>query len=343
MYYIVFDLEWNMAGFRNRVAEHVKKAMPFEIIEIGAIKLDGELREVDRFSIWIKPVVYTILDKHVAAVTKRFPESLEQGVSFQEGVERFYRWAAEAPSSNGSGPRPLPGMPEDVVQQAEAAKYIFATWSNSDSGPLRDNMRYHGMDARLPARVLDVQRLFAAVANEGTSQQRSLAYALEFLEIEQNDDLHLSLHDAIYTSKILQSLRQRMRAVLADPPVDDQPDWFMRMEKLPGYQLADWLWAYSYDPNLIYQLREVLDASPSLEEALEQAKSRALICPDCGDELIEKSSWKQGKSSKVAKSWTIRLQCPQHGAISGQLRVRRDKNGVWHGRLQQRIERPYEL
>ena len=35
MHYIVFDLEWNIAGHANKVDPAVKAAIPFEIIEIG--------------------------------------------------------------------------------------------------------------------------------------------------------------------------------------------------------------------------------------------------------------------------------------------------------------------
>ncbi len=38
MNYIVFDLEWNQGNCRKKESDH--EEIPFEIIEIGAIKLD---------------------------------------------------------------------------------------------------------------------------------------------------------------------------------------------------------------------------------------------------------------------------------------------------------------
>ena len=37
MNYVVLDLEWNQA---NGITEHEVPAIPFEIVEIGAVKLD---------------------------------------------------------------------------------------------------------------------------------------------------------------------------------------------------------------------------------------------------------------------------------------------------------------
>ncbi len=46
MNYIVFDLEWNQCPYGK---EKEEKRLPFEILEIGAIKLNRNLQELDRF------------------------------------------------------------------------------------------------------------------------------------------------------------------------------------------------------------------------------------------------------------------------------------------------------
>lgn len=61
MRYIVFDLEWNQ-GYSSK--EESEKPLPFEIIEIGAVKLDENLNVIDSFHRIIKPVVYTELFKY---------------------------------------------------------------------------------------------------------------------------------------------------------------------------------------------------------------------------------------------------------------------------------------
>ena len=55
MNYIVFDLEWNQAP-AGRGRPNPK--LPFEILEIGAVKLNSRLRTVGEFHETIKPLVY---------------------------------------------------------------------------------------------------------------------------------------------------------------------------------------------------------------------------------------------------------------------------------------------
>ena len=55
MEYIVLDLEWNQS---NTGKEDAVEKLPFEIIEIGAIKLNNERVMVSEFNELIKPQVY---------------------------------------------------------------------------------------------------------------------------------------------------------------------------------------------------------------------------------------------------------------------------------------------
>ena len=55
MNYIVFDLEWNQGIAGKRESSH--EEIPFEIIEIGAIKLDKRKNIIGQFQKIIKPSV----------------------------------------------------------------------------------------------------------------------------------------------------------------------------------------------------------------------------------------------------------------------------------------------
>ena len=55
MNYIVFDLEWNQCPYGK---EKENKKLPFEIIEIGAVKLDENRNVIDSFQEIVKPAVY---------------------------------------------------------------------------------------------------------------------------------------------------------------------------------------------------------------------------------------------------------------------------------------------
>ena len=46
MNYIVFDLEWNQCPYGK---EQENERIPFEIIEIGAVKLDSDKKIIDEY------------------------------------------------------------------------------------------------------------------------------------------------------------------------------------------------------------------------------------------------------------------------------------------------------
>ena len=57
--YIVFDLEWNQSSDVQNADENLN----FEIIEIGAVKMNADRIMVGEFSTLIKPKVYKELHK----------------------------------------------------------------------------------------------------------------------------------------------------------------------------------------------------------------------------------------------------------------------------------------
>ena len=52
MEYIVVDFEWNQSSYGKGTG---KKNLPFEIIEIGAVKLDEDRHIIDTFEAVIHP------------------------------------------------------------------------------------------------------------------------------------------------------------------------------------------------------------------------------------------------------------------------------------------------
>jgi inhibitor of KinA sporulation pathway (predicted exonuclease) len=182
MNYIVFDLEWNIAGRANKVDPEDAKAMPFEIIEIGAVKLDDTFEVISRFSVTIRPRLYPILSGHVAAVTKRMQQSLRYGLLFPDAARDFLQWCG--------------------------SDYLFCTWSESDTSVLKQNLAFYGIPDRLEAKCLDVQYLFDQVV-EQADVQRSIEYAVDFLRLNKSKPFHQAVQDAWYTGRILQSIAQQ--------------------------------------------------------------------------------------------------------------------------------------
>ena len=133
MNYIVFDLEWNQSPGGKRWSN---SRLPFEIIEIGAIKLNEEKEIVDSFQRLIKPQVYNWIHDSIHEVIHMNYKDLQNGTLFPQAITEFLEWCGE--------------------------EYIFFTWGNQDVMELQRNMKYYGKLSLLkgPVTYYDVQKLF---------------------------------------------------------------------------------------------------------------------------------------------------------------------------------------
>lgn len=178
MNYIIMDLEWNQS---NTGTEKEVRELPFEIIEIGAIKLNKDHKMIDEFSELIKPVVYKEMHHITRKLIHLQIEELEKGRPFPEVMGQFLNWCGE--------------------------DYIFCTWGPLDLTELQRNIRFYGMKPLCdrPMAFLDVQKLFSIVY-EDSKTRRALEYAVDFLEMEKDIPFHRAFSDAYYTAKILAGL-----------------------------------------------------------------------------------------------------------------------------------------
>lgn len=194
MNYIVLDLEWNQGnGTSNREAA----AIPFEIVEIGAVRLDsaGERspsagRDCAEFSRLVKPAVYHEMNQITGRLIHLRMKELKKGSPFPAVAEDFFRWCGEE-------------------------EYRFCSWGNSDLTELQRNMEYYHMPplADGPLAYLDVQKLFSIAFEDGKSR-KALEYAVDFLQLEKDIPFHRALSDAHYTAKILTRILREKPQVL---------------------------------------------------------------------------------------------------------------------------------
>lgn len=181
MNYIILDLEWNQGGAK----EENNRELPFEIIEIGAIKLNNERKKTDEFSGLIKPQIYHEMHYVTKKLIHLQMEQLENGKPFPEIMEKFRKWWGD--------------------------DYIFCTWGPLDLVELQRNIRYYRLEpiADRPFRFLDAQKLFS-IGCEDSKTRRSLEYAIDFLHIEKDIPFHRALSDAHYTAKVLEHLNKEV-------------------------------------------------------------------------------------------------------------------------------------
>ena len=181
MNYIVFDLEWNQSPGGKRWSN---SRLPFEIIEIGAIKLNEEKEIVDSFQRLIKPQVYNWIHDSIHEVIHMNYKDLQNGTLFPQAITEFLEWCGE--------------------------EYIFFTWGNQDVMELQRNMKYYGKLSLLkgPVTYYDVQKLFA-IRYEENDERRALEFAADKMGVEKKMDFHRALGDAYYTACILQKIEDK--------------------------------------------------------------------------------------------------------------------------------------
>ena len=117
MNYIVFDLEWNQGIAGKRESSH--EEIPFEIIEIGAIKLDKRKNIIGQFQKIIKPSVYKKMPDIIEDMLHVDMKELKAGTPFPEAAEEFLAWCGE--------------------------DFIFCSWGSLDLLELQRNMKYYQM------------------------------------------------------------------------------------------------------------------------------------------------------------------------------------------------------
>lgn len=284
MSFVVFDLEWNSAAPGKAGVSENHPELPFEIIEIGAVKLSAEVKPVATFTANVRPQVYKKLNKYIARVTRRSQASLSQGDPFPLAVSKFIDFCGN-----------------DV---------ILASWGVSDPQVLKQNIDYHHLDTSFFNQALNLQVLFAHMAEGGqNSQQRSIEYALEFLDIETDLSFHNALNDARYAGRILNALllknkteaerKATLRPYLYDP--------FLQREK-------SWQTAVAAGRNAEATIRE-----------------QEFICPACQRHLTTDEAI---ISTKKQKRWSWRLNCEKHGRLNCAISRRRyEGKDIYHFKL----------
>lgn len=186
MNYIVFDLEWNQSSGEQKEVPGI----PFEIIEIGAVKLNDTGVMIGEFNQLIKPSVYREMNKVTGRLIHIKMQELEQGKPFPMAAHAFLEWCGE----------------ED---------YMFCTWGNLDLTEFQRNMRFFNMTpiSDGPIAFLDVQKLFSLAYEDGRTR-RALENAVDFVQMEKDVPFHRAFSDAHYTAKLLAQIAERHPEVL---------------------------------------------------------------------------------------------------------------------------------
>ncbi|MGE5677447.1 MAG: exonuclease domain-containing protein [Pseudomonadota bacterium] len=181
MSYIVFDLEFNQAWDLEEGSSKIVAGCPFEIIQIGALKLDDQLKEVSGFNRLVKPELYTELHPFVEKFTGITSESLESAAAFREVYEEFLEFADK--------------------------ESILCVWGISDIKELLRNIGYHHLDpSAVPKKYINIQHYASGCLSCPKGTSVGLRNAVELLGIPIKGSFHDAFNDALYTAEVFRCI-----------------------------------------------------------------------------------------------------------------------------------------
>ncbi len=178
MNYIVLDLEWNQGTKKKQASEELQ----FEIIEIGAVKLNERFEVVGEFGELIRPSIYRHMHHIIKEITHVSTGDLREARTFPEVADDFFAWCGE-----------------DVM---------CCTWGSQDLTEFQRNLDYYGMEGYLPWPLYyyDVQKLYSIMFDDG-KKRKSLETAIVERKIPEDIPFHRALNDTKYTARIMRLFR----------------------------------------------------------------------------------------------------------------------------------------
>ncbi len=201
MYYIVFDLELNQ-DFSSPQNKYPNSASaPFEIIQIGAVKLDRDFNTVNTFDRYIKPVFYEKINPFITGLTGITTEQLKTEETFPEVYRQFTDFTGGTDS-------------------------IFCVWGSSDVKELFRNAGNHGLSTRLLSKkYINIQPDTSLYFNFPVKNLLKLEHAVQALNIPIDYTFHNAFHDAYYTAEIFKKIYNSfIQPKIYDPSaVSDKP------------------------------------------------------------------------------------------------------------------------
>ncbi len=183
MNYIVMDLEFNQPfDFAKNTKKKPNPEIPFEIIQIGCIKLNEKFEKIETLNLLIKPKVYKRIHPFVSKITGFNQAALNAGVTFEDAFEKLI----------------------DFVDVEES---VFCVWGDVDLKLLFKNVAFYKLNnEKLPKKYINLQKIASKKLGWGAGRLIGLKNAIEKLEIEISNPFHDAFNDAVYTSLVMQKI-----------------------------------------------------------------------------------------------------------------------------------------
>lgn len=182
MHYIVFDLEFNqdVSSLQNFHFQNTR--YPFEIIQIGAIKLDAQFNQIDTFNRYVKPTFYGQVSPFITELTGINTNQLQSEETF-------------------------PHVYKDYIHFIGGTDSVFCIWGLSDIKELFRNASYHELGHEsLPRQYINIQPYAPIHLKLPHKKLMRLEDAVSMLHIPVTHPFHNAFHDAYYTTEVFKKI-----------------------------------------------------------------------------------------------------------------------------------------
>lgn len=179
----VLDFEFNQAFDFGDGNGEPNPDCRFEIIQIGAVKVDKEYNLIDKFSGNIKPNLYTRIHPYVEKITGLSDADFKDSSSFVQVYKQFKEFLGD--------------------------DKVLGTWGYSDIKALYRNVTFNNIvKPPIIIEYVDIQKLATSFLKYSKGGTIGLKNAVEALNIEIDESMHFhnALSDAYYTAKVLQNI-----------------------------------------------------------------------------------------------------------------------------------------
>ncbi|WP_019005993.1 3'-5' exonuclease [Cohnella laeviribosi] len=174
MDYIVLDIEFNGRKFASD--------LPMEVIEIGAVRLDPDLRFKDEFSSLIKPVYFSKLNAFIKKKTGIRQEEIDRADGFPQVITDFIAW----------------------LDRSE--ERLFVTWGGEDFKRIVYDTRMHKLDDAYWLAQDYFDLLKGYLRYKKVTNDVSVEAALADLNIAAEGSAHRALDDARMTAEVFRKI-----------------------------------------------------------------------------------------------------------------------------------------
>lgn len=176
MNYIVYDLEFNQKEKNNDIP------LNFEILQIGAVKLDNDLNVVSTFNTFVKPNIFPNIHPYIKELTKITEEDVNDAPDFIHAVDNFLNFIGNE-------------------------KYTLCTWGEADINEFINNLNFYNIPTSIMKyNHIDIQLYASKFFKYPKGSRIGLKNTIDILNLPENSTFHNALHDAIYTAEVFKQI-----------------------------------------------------------------------------------------------------------------------------------------